>query len=258
MIDVGQGRAVVIVPGIPGRCEWLQPAIDALARRYRVFSLSVTDLSRRDASFDQWTTTIDRMLDLAGVTEATVVGVSFGAHVAIHYAGRRPARVRAVVLASPPSPRWRLDPRTAFYLRWSRLVMPLLALRSVGRLAPEIVRTLPGWAARFRFVGRYAWRAARYPLSTAALRRWVEGWLAADVEHACTRVISPVTVITGEAALDRVVPVAASLEILELIPHARHVVFAGTGHAGAITAPERFVELVAAEETRAACAASAA
>ena len=105
MVDAGQGRALVIVPGIPGRCEWLQPAIDALATRYRVLSVSVTDLPRQDASFGRWAMTIDRMLDAAGVTDATIVGVSFGALVAIHYAAIRPARVRALVLASSPSPR---------------------------------------------------------------------------------------------------------------------------------------------------------
>lgn len=244
MVDVGQGQAVVIVPGIPGRCEWLQPAIDALATRYRVLSVSVTDLPRRDASFDQWAMTIDRMLDAAGVADATIVGVSFGALVAIHYAASRPARVRTVVLASSPSPRWRIDPRTAFYLRWPRLVMPLLVVRSIGRLAPEIVSSLPDWSSRSRFAGLYAWRALRYPLSATALRRWVEGWLAADVEQACARVASPVTVITGEVTLDRVVPVAATLQILELIPHATHVTFGGTGHAGSVTRPEAFADIV--------------
>jgi pimeloyl-ACP methyl ester carboxylesterase len=245
VIDVGRGRAVVVIPGIPGRWEWLRPAIDALATRFRVFSLSVTDLPRHDASFETWGTTIDRMLDAAGVTDVTMVGVSFGALVAIHYAASRPSRVRALVLASAPSPRWRIDPRTAFYLRWPRLVMPMLAVRSIGRLAPEIMHTLPDWRARARFAAGHVWRALRFPLSAAALQQWVHGWLAADVEEACSRVAAPTTVITGEATLDRVVPVAATMEILHLIPHARHLEFASTGHAGFLTRPDLFAEIVA-------------
>ena len=48
----------------------------------------------------------------------------------------------------------------------------------------------------------------------------------------------------GAPALDRVVPVAASLQILELIPHATHVMFGGTGHVGSVTRPDAFAEIV--------------
>jgi pimeloyl-ACP methyl ester carboxylesterase len=235
---------VVLIPGIPGRCEWLRPAIAALARTHRVFGFSLGDLPAGDASFDAWVTTIDRALDRAGVTATTMVGASFGGLVAIHYAARRPGRVSALVLASAPSPRWRIDPRTAFYVRWPRLVMPALALRSAARLAPEALHTLTGWRERLAFAAGYTRRALRYPPSATALRRWVEAWIAADVECACARVAAPTTVITGEATLDRVVPVAGTLEILDLIPHARHVELPGTGHAGAMTQPRRFAELV--------------
>jgi pimeloyl-ACP methyl ester carboxylesterase len=50
--------------------------------------------------------------------------------------------------------------------------------------------------------------------------------------------------VTGEAALDRVVPVSSSLEYLRLIPGARHVRLARTGHLGLITRPDAYAELL--------------
>jgi pimeloyl-ACP methyl ester carboxylesterase len=51
-------------------------------------------------------------------------------------------------------------------------------------------------------------------------------------------------VITGEPALDRVVPVAGSTEYGTLIRNARVVVLERTGHLGSITRPDAFAALV--------------
>jgi len=57
-------------------------------------------------------------------------------------------------------------------------------------------------------------------------------------------VTAPTLVITGEPGLDRVVNVASTLELLGLIPHARHTVLRGTGHVGIITKPREFASLL--------------
>ena len=55
----------------------------------------------------------------------------------------------------------------------------------------------------------------------------------------------PTLVITGEAALDRVMPVEGTREYARLIPNARVVMLERTGHLGIITRPEAFAEIVA-------------
>jgi pimeloyl-ACP methyl ester carboxylesterase len=62
----------------------------------------------------------------------------------------------------------------------------------------------------------------------------------------------PALVITGDPALDRVVPAAATREYLAWLPHARLATIERTGHLGFITRPEIFSELVGrfAAETR--------
>jgi pimeloyl-ACP methyl ester carboxylesterase len=55
---------------------------------------------------------------------------------------------------------------------------------------------------------------------------------ATDLAPDCCRLEMPALVITGEPALDRVVPVAASRRYTDLIPHARYEMLERTGHLG--------------------------
>jgi pimeloyl-ACP methyl ester carboxylesterase len=57
---------------------------------------------------------------------------------------------------------------------------------------------------------------------------------------------APVLVVTGEAHLERVVPVSLTREYLRLWPQARAVTLLRTGHLGLITRPDEFAKLVGA------------
>jgi pimeloyl-ACP methyl ester carboxylesterase len=54
----------------------------------------------------------------------------------------------------------------------------------------------------------------------------------------------PVLVVTGDEALDRVVPPRLTLEYLRRWPHARHAVLRHTGHLGVVTRAGEFAGLV--------------
>jgi pimeloyl-ACP methyl ester carboxylesterase len=66
-----------------------------------------------------------------------------------------------------------------------------------------------------------------------------------DLGRELKAVRTPTLVITGEPALDRVVPVELTREYLALWPHAQAATIANTGHLGSITRPEAFANLVA-------------
>ena len=55
----------------------------------------------------------------------------------------------------------------------------------------------------------------------------------------------PALILTGQAELDRVVPVALTRDYLRMWPHARSATIARCGHLGPITRPEQFADLVA-------------
>ena len=58
------------------------------------------------------------------------------------------------------------------------------------------------------------------------------------------RVTAPTLIVTGEPALDRVVPVEGTAAYVELIRGATHVVLERTGHLGTITRPQAFADAV--------------
>ena len=41
MLDIGTGPALVLIPGIQGRWEWIAPTAHALARTFRVLTFSL-------------------------------------------------------------------------------------------------------------------------------------------------------------------------------------------------------------------------
>jgi pimeloyl-ACP methyl ester carboxylesterase len=195
--------------------------------------------------FDAWVRHVDRLLDQAGVSAADIVGISFGGLVGLRYAAHRPKRVRSLTLVSTPSPRWRLDPQSAGYARHPLLSMPLFAMRAVTRLGPEIIAARPTWLSRLQLGVEYTWRTVSAPMSPVTMGRWARSWMATDLTADPPNVKAPTLVVTGEPRLDRVVPVSSTLEYLDLIPHARHVTLAGTGHIGIVTKATNAASLIA-------------
>jgi pimeloyl-ACP methyl ester carboxylesterase len=65
-----------------------------------------------------------------------------------------------------------------------------------------------------------------------------------NVERQLADVRCPVLVVTGEAGLDRVVPVSLTREYHRIWPHASEAVLQRTGHLGLITRPNEFARLV--------------
>jgi pimeloyl-ACP methyl ester carboxylesterase len=60
----------------------------------------------------------------------------------------------------------------------------------------------------------------------------------------CGRVVAPTLVVTGDEALDKVVPVVSTREYLHLIPGAKYIVMDHTGHLGMLTQPDRFAGIL--------------
>src|SRR5207244_1367518 len=67
---------------------------------------------------------------------------------------------------------------------------------------------------------------------------------ALDLGADCARISAPTLVVTGERALDHVVPADGSSQYARLITDARAVMLERTGHLGTITRPDAFAEIV--------------
>ena len=249
IIDCGSGAPIVIVPGIQGRWEWMSPAVDAMARRGRVITFSLADEPTcradfdADTGFDCYVEQVRAALDQAGVERACVCGVSYGGLIAAAFAARHPDRVSSLLLVSALPPSWVPDARVRRYLRWPRLLMPLFLLASL-RMYKEIAAARPGRLDAISTAAAHARNALTHMSSPDRMARRVRLIESLTLGRELEGVALPTLVVTGEAALDRVVPVQLTEEYVRIFPHAERVTLGSTGHLGLITRPAEFAAAV--------------
>ena len=273
VIDRGDGTPVVVIPGIQGRWEWMKPAIDALAQRCRVITFSLADEPSSGGRFDErhgfqcYVDQVHEALDAAGVPEAAICGVSYGGLIAAAFAARHPDRASSVVLVSALPPSWRPDARVRFYLRAPRLLTPLFLLAAL-RMYREVAAASAGPTRGFVAATRLGWLCVTHMLSPGRMARRVHLLESLDLQaelervaaHAGAPVTAPLTtplttplmapfttpalIITGDPALDCVVPVRTTHEYLRLWPQANVATISRTGHLGSMTRPDELARLV--------------
>ena len=231
---------LILVPGIQGRWEYMRPTVDALSREFRVLTFSLGDAR----TLDDYVAQVARTLDDHHVDRAVVCGVSFGGLIAVRFAAVRPERTSALVLASTPAPRLRLRRRHEMYARFPWIFGPLFFAETPLRLREEIASAIPGRRARWALRLQVLRTLPGAPVSFAQMAARARLISTTDLTPDCLRVAAPTLVVTGERALDHVVPVDGASEYARLIPNARAAVIERTGHIGSITRPDVFAALV--------------
>jgi pimeloyl-ACP methyl ester carboxylesterase len=245
VIDIGRGDPVVLIPGLQGRWEWMEPTVALLAEHYRVISYSLADERTSGFTcdpalgFENYVRQVGEVMDRAGLTHASLIGVSYGGLIATEYAARHPGRVSHLVIASALPTDWTPDARARFYLRAPRLLSPVFVATSPLRLHPEVRAAFPSFGNRVRFMLSHGLRVAKAPMSVTKMARRI-AWAGAHQFADASAVTAPVLVVTGEPSLDRVVPVEVSRRNVERLRAVRHVVLPQTGHLGIVTRPDRF------------------
>jgi pimeloyl-ACP methyl ester carboxylesterase len=250
MIDVGKGPPLVLVPGIQARWEWMRPAVKALSEHFRVLTFTLAgEPSSGQAfeprlGFDNFTVQLDRVFEDAGLESAIVCGVSYGGLIALRYAALRPRRTDMLVLASAIAPGFRPDRRFEFYERAPRLLLPVFGVAAARRARQEIRAALPGWRERLRFSVGHGARVLMAPVSPRLMIRRIRLLSTVDFREDVRRVTAPTLVVTGDAGLDRTVPVEQTREYLRLLPCVEAATLDRTGHLGTVTRPAAFSRLV--------------
>ena len=250
MYDQGKGEAVIVVPGVQGRWEWMRPALDALSRDERAISYSLCgDIgsgARLDPElgFDSYMRQLDDVFGRSGVRRAAVVGVSYGGFVALRYAATRQDRVSALILVSSPAPGWRPSERQMRYINNPLRSLPAFLATGPIRTWPEIHSAFPTWRQRIGFSIVHGLRVLSAPMNPVLMAGRVRQEQEMNFAQDCARITAPTLIVTGEEHLDTVVPVPVTRRFRELIPGSEYVLMDGTGHLGMVTQPDRFARIV--------------
>jgi pimeloyl-ACP methyl ester carboxylesterase len=194
--------------------------------------------------FEIYLRQLDAVLDEARLERTAICGVSYGGLVALRYAATRPERVSALILVSSPAPGWTPSPQQQRWIARPWISAPAFVATSPGRLLPEITAALPRWRERFSFSVRHVLRVAAAPMKPPLMASRITWTQRMDFRPDCAKVAAPTLVVTGEASLDRVVPVTVTRTYTTLIANARHATIERAGHIGLLTRPERFASLV--------------
>ncbi len=249
IVDKGSGLPIVLIPGLQGRWEWMRPAVDALAKHYRVITFSLCDERTSpfpcdpEKAFENYINQVDLALDRARVEKAVIAGVSYGGLIATEFAARRPQRVAGLVLANALHRSWTPNSRQQQFLSAPRLMSPVFVVTAPGRMKAEMRAAFPHLSERLRFMTKYGACVAFALASPAKMARrisWAHAHRFADV-HAVT---APALIVTGEPDLDKVVPVDVTRRYLDELTGARHVVLKHTGHNGLVTRPDDFANVL--------------
>ena len=250
LVDRGSGPPLVLIPGIQGRWEYMAPAIDALARHFRVVTFPLCGERSSGLPFDpargldDYADQVASALATMGLQRAAICGVSFGGLVAIRFAATHAASTSALVLVSTPGPGWHLRPRHELYAQLPWLLGPLFLAESPWRLRAEMKAAFPDSGERWSFRRGLLRTLVSAPLSLSNMAARAQLMSGIDLREDCARITAPTLVVTGEPALDHVVPAEGSSAYARLIASARSAVIDRTGHLGSVTRPDVFAALV--------------
>ncbi len=246
VVDPGGGTVLLIHGSGPGVSAWAnwRLTIPALEPHFRVVAPDIvgfgyTERTADDYNLDTWTRHVLGVLDALEIDQAHVVGNSFGGSLALSLAIRHPDRVRrlglmgAVGIDFPLTPGldavWGYEPSVEAMSELLRIftATPTPGLDELARLRYE-ASTRPGVHEAY---------AAMFP---PPRQRWVAA-LSHD-EALVSGITAPTLIFHGRE--DRVIPLATSLRLLELIPDAQLHVFGNCGHWTQIEHAEEFNRLL--------------
>ena len=243
LIDVGEGAAILLIPGADGIRQTWRYQVQPLARRFRVLAPDLRICVPEGATFDRMCRDVQEILDARDVRRVVVVGQSLGGAIALRFAVLHPGRVRALVVANTLTRvsyehvglnRTLLVPVAMATTRY----LPTVLASAFGRVWSLLEVWLFDRSPGFRRVIDYAlWTGPRTvpPRVSAARVALLKG---SDLRPDLPELAVPTLVMKGPR--DTYVPVAWSREIADLIPGARYVEVPGTGHVSHISMPDRF------------------
>lgn len=248
-LDAGSGEPVLMLhgsgPGVSGTANW-QRNIGPLSQRFRVLAPDIVGFGATERPDDvvyslrTWTDHVWAFLDALGIERTAIVGNSLGGRIALQMATDHPERISRMVLMGSPgvgmTPTEGLAALRAY--EPSHDAMRHL-LKNYFAVDPDLI-TEELVEIRYRAsVADGAFDAYRAMFTDPRHKGSELGITAEEVRAIST----PALLVHGRE--DKVVPLAVSVTMLDLLPNADLHVFSRCGHWTQIERADEFSALVA-------------
>jgi 2-hydroxymuconate-semialdehyde hydrolase len=246
--DMGEGPPVLLIhgsgPGVTGWANW-RLTIPALADRFRVLAPDMVGFGYTGRptdvqyNMDTWVSHIIGFMDALGIERAHVVGNSFGGGLALALAIRAPQRVNRLVLMGSAGVSFPITDGLDRVWGYTPSLNNMRGLLDVFAFNRNLVNDE---LARMRYEAsiRPGFQEAFSRMFPAPRQRGVDG--LASPESAIRELPHQVMVVHGRE--DKVIPLASSYKLFDLIPRSQLHVFGECGHWTQIEHAARFNRLV--------------
>lgn len=253
---IGHGEPVVLMHGGPGADRWTLSALRRCRDRSRLVFYDhrcngrATGAPVESMTWANLTADADALREALGFERWTVLGHSFGGHVALEYALRYPSRVSRLVLVDTAARSWWSQEHAPTVLAargWSPELVALCRRWFHGEIEPDqMFRILmrlgpayyhhPGPFQLVREVMGGSWRTKLRPEALIfAGQHLFPGW---SIVNRLPEITAPTLVIAG--ASDFIFPPEAQAELAAGIPTAELRLIDSAGHDPWVERPDAF------------------
>lgn len=258
---LGEGPAVLCVPGGPGRAAAYLEDLGGLAASYTLLLLDQRGSGRSELPSDRASLAFPRLADDVdvvrqkfGLDTVRLLGHSAGCYVSMAYASRYPSVVEQLVLVTPPGHGFADTSADVQRIRRSRSNEPwyaeVAALEAELELLPPHRRERVDGGLRPYFYGKWDERARAHAASTDSQvsLRAAAAFMPADPsgvpdpDQLC-RIEARTLVVVG--SLDAMTGCHAGEVIVGRLPQAELAVIEGAGHYPWVDEPDAFRAVVA-------------
>ncbi|MCT7291389.1 alpha/beta fold hydrolase [Rhodococcus sp. PAE-6] len=251
--DVGEGDGIPVLllhgsgAGVSAWANW-RGLIPVLAEQCRVIAPDLVGFGYttlpdpvRFEIFDTWIDQILALLDGLEIPKVHVVGNSFGGGLALHLAVRHPQRLGRIVLMGAGGVQFDFTPELDALWGYTPSVENMKKIMDIMAYDRSLV-TDELAELRYKATARPGAQEAFEQVFPEPRQRWLDAQIVPDEDLAAIE--HEVLILHGRE--DRVVPVAASQKMFDLIPNSQLHVFGKCGHWTQIEHAARFQQLVSA------------
>lgn len=165
------------------------------------------------------------------ISEAIVIGHSFGGRLGIHVSVTSPSLVKALILSGTPGLGADLTPKETVYLflaKIGNIIFSVWPLSLVADVARKIL---------YKFAGSYD-----YYKTSGLLRETFKQIVNFRLEPLLPKIAAPTLILWGNE--DNIVPVRVAYGMQQLIPHSQLTIIPNARHAVPWSHPKEFADAV--------------